>query len=115
MLDGNYGTTFKKVVDFAASVFILIPFICVIWIFAQLYTSSSYRLSDVTPLKILVADIIPTVSGVIWLASRYAKAIFARYPITTTWQFRLLFMFTPAALIVLGAVVRGTIRGLKGG
>jgi hypothetical protein len=111
--DRNRGATFEKIADWASALFVITPFVCVIWIAILFYTSSNGRLSEVTPLKILVASGIPTVFGLFWLTSRYAETIFTKYPVTTTWQFKVLIMFTSAGLIVLGAVVHGIMRGLK--
>ncbi len=67
----------KRLVDIASAIFIAYMFACYVYALKpeELHTDS-------LPfwLVLVVADIVPTIFGITWLAYRYGNAMFQRYP-----------------------------------
>lgn len=110
MRDRERSLMVKQIIDVVSAILVIVPFICIIWVYILFSASSNGRIGLhptilgllPAPLEILVLDIFPWVFGFSWLALRYSELLFKKYPLMKSWKFQLLL---PLVGVVLGTLL----------
>jgi len=105
MIKEKTNTKLKISIDIFSGISLIFLFVvCPIWgHYNPNINDDSGKMLIMT--KLLLADSIPSIFGIIWLAFRYGEIIAKKYPFILTQKFKLLSMFGIPLLYLIGYLI----------